>query len=209
MHKDNRQLSAGSKPWEFAEVFLPMHQTDKIEDLFSFANLAQWTNMKAGPSGAGETACQHEWRPFTATEMRQIFGLHIHQGINPLPWIECKPRPQWIDGLCGNNFVHHSFKGNAERRHKHFKAFLTCVDPLAPRQPRDVRPNWKVHGSMSWMNHQSVKLWDAGKATSVNEMTMRFKGRHEDKKRMTCKAEGDGFQADALCNNGHTHQVCL
>ena len=38
---------------------------------------------------------------------------------------------------------------------------------------------------------------------------MRFKGRHRDKRRITYKAENDGFQADALCDDGYTYQVYL
>ena len=42
---------------------------------------------------------------------------------------------------------------------------------------------------------------------SVDEMTMRFKGKHRDKLRITYKKEGDGFQADALCDDGYILQV--
>ena len=40
-------------------------------------------------------------------------------------------------------------------------------------------------------------------------MTMRFKGKHKDKRRRTYKAEGDGFQADALCDDGYCYQVYM
>jgi hypothetical protein len=36
---------------------------------------------------------------------------------------------------------------------------------------------------------------------------MGFQGNHKDKKQITYKAEGDGFQADALCQSGFTYQV--
>ena len=36
---------------------------------------------------------------------------------------------------------------------------------------------------------------------------MRFKGWHQDKQQITYKAEGDGFQADALCQEGFCYQV--
>ena len=38
---------------------------------------------------------------------------------------------------------------------------------------------------------------------------MRFKGHHKDKKGITYKAEGDGFQCDALCEAGFTYQVYM
>ena len=36
---------------------------------------------------------------------------------------------------------------------------------------------------------------------------MRFQGQHKDKQRVTYKAEGDGFQDDALCDEGFQYQV--
>ena len=42
---------------------------------------------------------------------------------------------------------------------------------------------------------------------AVDEMTMRFKGKHADKLRITFKAEGDGFMADALCDDGFTYRI--
>ena len=38
---------------------------------------------------------------------------------------------------------------------------------------------------------------------------MGFKGQHADKRRITYKAEGDGFQCDALCDSGFTYQVYM
>ena len=38
---------------------------------------------------------------------------------------------------------------------------------------------------------------------------MQFKGRHRDKRQIKYKAEGEGFQADALCDDGYKYQVYL
>ena len=46
-------------------------------------------------------------------------------------------------------------------------------------------------------------------AFSVDEMTMGFQGHHVDKRRITYKAEGDGFQCDALCQEGFTYQIYM
>eukprot|EP00536_Pseudo-nitzschia_multiseries_P003570 jgi/Psemu1/8122/gm1.8122_g len=40
-------------------------------------------------------------------------------------------------------------------------------------------------------------------------MTIRFKGQHIDKRCVTYKREGGGFQADALCDNGYCYQVYM
>ena len=50
-------------------------------------------------------------------------------------------------------------------------------------------------------------MYKSGKSISVDEMTIGFQGRHADKRRITYKAEGDGSQADALCDDGYTLQI--
>ena len=43
----------------------------------------------------------------------------------------------------------------------------------------------------------------------VDKITIRFKGKHCDKRRITYKTENDGFQDDAWCDAGYTYQVYL
>ena len=55
-----------------------------------------------------------------------------------------------------------------------------------------------------WIKSISQKAWRLGKIISVDEHTCGFQGRHPCKLRITYKSEGDGFQCDALCDNGYT-----
>ena len=59
------------------------------------------------------------------------------------------------------------------------------------------------------MNYIFPLIWLLACAFSIDEMTMGFKGQHRDKRRINYKAEGDGFQADALCQDGFTYQVYM
>ena len=43
----------------------------------------------------------------------------------------------------------------------------------------------------------------------VNRKSIGFKGRYEDKMRISHKNEGDGFQADALCDRGYSYAFFL
>ena len=52
-------------------------------------------------------------------------------------------------------------------------------------------------------------IWLLGFEISIGEMTTRFKGNHKDKKRIAYNAEGDGFQADALCQDGFTYHIFI
>ena len=41
-------------------------------------------------------------------------------------------------------------------------------------------------------------MWHLGVSTSVDETKIVFQDRHQDKRRVTYKSEGEGFQADAI-----------
>ena len=49
-----------------------------------------------------------------------------------------------------------------------------------------------------------MRAWRMGRDISGDERTLGFQGRHADKLLITYKAEGDGFQCDALCDSGYT-----
>ena len=55
---------------------------------------------------------------------------------------------------------------------------------------------------VQWMNYLFPLIWLLGDSFAIDEMKIGFQGMHTDKKRITYKAEGDGFQADALCDDG-------
>ena len=49
-----------------------------------------------------------------------------------------------------------------------------------------------------------MRAWRMGRDISGDEQTLGFLGRHADKLQITYKAEGDGFQCNALCDSGYT-----
>jgi len=59
------------------------------------------------------------------------------------------------------------------------------------------------------MNYFFPTVWLLGVAFAVDKMTMGFKGQYRDKRQITYKKEGDGFQCDALCQDGHTCKVYM
>ena len=46
-----------------------------------------------------------------------------------------------------------------------------------------------------------------GQHISVDEQTMGFEGNHSNIIRITFKAEGHGFQCDAICADGYTYSI--
>ena len=205
------QLSSQSHPADFVEAFLPFRK-NRLSDgsnkkYVSIELMTKWTNLKAELSGAGDGGTIHrDFRRFSPKELRQHLGLYIFNGLSPAPRVEYKFRPHSQDAVHGNDFIYHSFGPNAERRHRHFKTFLAAQDPAIAIPQRKLYPNWKVRPLLKWMNHIFKEAWWVGEYCAVDEMTIGFQGMHADKRRITYKAEGDGFQADALCDDGYCYQ---
>ena len=204
-------LTPESGPEEYINLIMPAgRNAHDGKEYFSFFLIKNWTNLKASLAGAGAGGdCYLDFVPFTTREIRQHYGLCVLQGCNSSPQVEMKFNPQSVDKIHGNDFVCRSFGSNALRRHRHFKCFLACQDPRIDPPDRKVDPNWKIRPLLKWMNYFFPIIWLLACEFSVDEMTMGFKGKHQDKKRITHKAEGDGFQADALCQNGFCYQVCM
>jgi hypothetical protein len=204
------KLTVHSHPADFLEVFIP-YKTNPYNTTCEHPSIQTWTkytNAKAIMSQAGEGgAIYPDYKPFSMHELRQHLGLYIFNGLNPSPGVELKFRSSRQDELHGSDFVNNSFAPGAERRHRMFKAFFAVQNPMVEPPPRKKKPNWKIHPLIKWLNFLMPLAWLLGEDFAVDEQTIGFQGHHADKKRITYKAEGDGFQNDALGQDGWTHQV--
>ena len=70
-------------------------------------------------------------------------------------------------------------------------------------------PNCDVLPLVKLLNCVAKEAWQLGLSFSVDEIIICFKGKHKYKRRVTYKAEGGGFQANALCQEGYAYQVCM
>ena len=80
---------------------------------------------------------------------------------------------------------------NAQRRHKHFKAFLATVDPLKPVPERKKGPNWKCNPLLKHAIKVSRCAMHMGQKASMDEQTIGCNGRHPDIIRINYKNEGE------------------
>ena len=191
------KLSATSHPSDWFGSFLPTKLTN---------DWTSYTNTKAMMANAGQPGQPYaDFKPFTCKELRQHIGVYILQGIAPSPRINMKFHRQSDNCANGNDFITRSLGPNATRRHLHFKRFLGVQDPLKMPPSKKKCPLWKVQKLLDWMNTISKDGWLLGKFISIDEQTIGFQGRHSDKLRITYKAEGDGFQCDAVCDEGFTY----
>ena len=204
IHKN--KLNINSHPAEWFDAFMPRKSKDK--DSFSIENLNRWTNVRALMENAGGLGGKYDnFENFTTNELMKHIGLYLLQALSPSPQVEMKFASQTEDPVNGNDFVFTSFGGvpwKSEKRHRHFKAFFTSVNPMLNVPSRETHPNWKVHPLLKHMLQVSKEAVFMGKNLSCDEQTVGFQGHHRDKQRITYKKEGDGFLADCICGDGYT-----
>ena len=204
-------LDLQSHPAQWFQAFLPIKNKGRGGRgllPFSMESCLSWTNTKARMQNAGLGGKYPDFEDFTLDELMQHTSLYLLQGLSPSPQIEMKFKSQLEDPVNGNDLVHQIFggkSGKAMRRHKHFKCFFACVDPLIQIPSRDTHPNWKIHPLLKHINAVSQKAVHLGQNLSCDEQTVGFQGMHKDKQRITYKNEGDGFMADCICSDGYTY----
>ena len=116
--------------------------------------------MKSKLAGAGEGgSCYYDWKPFSARELRQHFGLYLFNGLAPSPRVEQKFKPQSQDPVHGNEFIYHTFGPNSERCHRRFKTFLAIQDSAISTPSRKKYPNWKPFTTSSSQSLPKKNGW--------------------------------------------------
>ena len=199
------KLTVKSHPVEFLHAFLPLknnHRSKNGTSYLSISDLVQWTNLKAMVSNAGTDECYKDFTQFTPKEVKQHLGLYILNGLSPSPNMDLKFDRD--DAANYNNFVCTNVR-NGVRRHRMFRAFFACQDPRKNVPAGAASPLFKLLPLINWMNRIGQLSWEPAMNLSIDEQTISFQGRHADKLRISYKAEGDGFQADAICDRGFTY----
>jgi hypothetical protein len=217
-------LDQHSSPVEFAEAFIPMFKAktamkpnpkkDPVIDVqnqhgrhFSMEEAARVTNIRAERAFVGEATYKNKWEgPFSVKEIRQWLGLWVLNGISPSPSLDKKFDRN--DMANFNPFVNSNFvAGSPVTRLKIFRAYFGMQDPDKPVPERKSSPLFKVLPIIKLIRKISPLAWDCGKNVAVDEQTISMTGHHADKMRITYKRAGDGFQCDAICDDGFTFSI--
>lgn len=195
-------LSLESEPHEWFNAFLPIKKSKtqlQNDGPFTVGNWCKYMNQKAMYSNAGKGGTVYrDFVPFTVEEMMKHIGIYILNGVSPSPQVEMKMSPQEQDEFNGNDMVYMALGKNAMRRHKHFKCFFAVQDPNKPIPSRKTHPNWKCEALLKHALRVCKEAVIPGEFSAIDEQTIGFQGKHEDKKRHDEKKEGDGFQCDSI-----------
>ena len=169
------------------------------------------TNAQAAAEGAGfGGSIYNDYEPFDLAVYKMI-GLVFVDGLSPRPqinmWFEHHP-------IFGNNFIAGAMNRQLPqgqwaipgiRRWKHFRRFMCLFDFREDTKKETAKnPLWKVQRLLDELKDNAAKMWIPGKWLSIDEQTLGFQGRSGIKLRISYKKEGDGFQCDAVCDDGYT-----
>jgi hypothetical protein len=138
-------------------------------------------------------------------DIEMFLGLYIFNGLAPSPRVKFKFKTQQQDLVQGNDFIAGIFGSNSVRRLKHFQTFFSVQNPLILPPSRKTNTNFKVDPFLTWIWAVGVTAWSLGRTFSIDEQTIGFQGKHQDKQGITYKKEGDRFQCNALCQDGFTY----
>ena len=222
-------LDGNSSPADWFQAFLPVfdgscHHPWVSNTPFWSHKWANFLNVKAALMGAGVHGGMYpDFKPFSYEDIEKHLALYILQGLNPSPQVErqfASPASDPVQGndICfcvfgsnairdpvqGNDICFCVFGSNAIRCHRHFKAFFCIQDPTKKTPCRKEHPTYKVAPFLCHVQEVSMLAWCLGHDISGNEQTIGFQRKHSDKLHITYKAEGNGFQCDALCESGFT-----
>eukprot|EP00957_Ditylum_brightwellii_P106975 8161373-Ditylum_brightwellii.AAC.1 len=89
--------------------------------------------------------------------------------------------------------------------HKELKKFFCVHDTRIITSPHSTHPHFKVDCWLKHVNDISIEEWKLGSNISYDEQMQGFQGNHADNQRITYKAEGDGFQCDAIYKKDCTY----
>ncbi|KAK3248219.1 hypothetical protein CYMTET_42311 [Cymbomonas tetramitiformis] len=164
---------------------------------------AKWkvnSNMYSIKCGAG-TDKYPAFKPFAAEEIAVLVGLHVRNGLAPVPDMRLHFTKPDTSFVFGDERVQQVLPGGYARL-KELKAFFHIQDPSLT-QPAS-KPFWKVEPLLVAVRLNSKRLWDLGENVSLDEQDCGFQGRSSLKDKIKFKKEGDGFLADCLCDSGYT-----
>ena len=187
-----------------------------------FSQFQAGSNSYAAAHGAGSPDFWKEYRPFGLAEIMAGCGLLLRNGVSPMPQMQLLFENPGQHFIFGDKRVQDAWPGincgGPARRWTQFRSFFHIQDDSA-RNWKKADPNTgefmtlpfgaagplsKCEPMLSYARYKWGVSWLPGKRLSLDEETAGFKGRCALVVRIKNKTEGDGFQADAICEGGYT-----
>ena len=99
---------------------------------FAVSNWTTYSNTKAMLNNAGEEGhiFEGKYKLFTNKDIIAMLGVYIIDGLAPSPQLTMKMQPQSKQPTHGNNKVTSAIGTGYQQKHRSFRHFFACQDPL-------------------------------------------------------------------------------
>ena len=170
------------------------------------------TNKWAASEGAG-TRTYKDWAPFDVSEIYKMFEMLCLNPMSPKPQFEYWFFPSGDSKIFSNDFFKKALEKklmggriiSTKQQWKHFCQFMCMYDfHQDPKKLHEKDPLWKVATIMDELQKNSQRCWLPGKWLAIDKETIGFKDAHGLALCISYKREGNGYQCDAVCENGYT-----
>jgi hypothetical protein len=174
--------------------------------------ISNWTaysnmNMKAMICNAGELGhiFAGKFKPFKNVDILQMIGVYIIDGLAPSPQLVQKMQPQEKQPTHGNDRIASVMAPGWQQKHRSFRHFFACQDPLMTPPLKTQCPNFKINELFQWLCYIWKEAWELAKDFSIDKQSCKMQGKSEYK---TCcskfKRLRDGIQGNCIANDGYT-----
>ena len=139
------------------------------------------------------------------SRLLRCMSIMMRHGLRPSPSFKSSFKPE-SGFVSGDNRLNQIFNEYGWLEWQCFRSFFHISDPLNQTRNPQHGGYYKLEPLLSEMRLKMEAAWNLGRSFAIDEMTIGFQGRCRFKQRITYKAEGDGFQCDALCDDkGYTY----
>ena len=167
-----------------------------------------------GASEGAGTRTYKDWAPFDVCEMiYKMFGMLCLNAMSPKLQFKYWFFTSGESKIFGNDFFAKALEKkvmggriiSAKQQWKHFCRFMCMYDFCQdPKKLHKKDPLWKVATILDELWKNSQRCWLPGKCLAIGEQTIGFKGAHGLALCISHKREEDGYQCDAVCEDGYT-----
>jgi hypothetical protein len=111
---------------------------------FAISNWTAYSNTKAIMCNAGEPGhiFAGKFKPFKNKDILKMIGVYIVDGLAPCLQLVQKMQPQEKQLTHGNNRIASVIRPGWQQKHRSFRHFFACQDPLMSSPPKTQCPNF-------------------------------------------------------------------
>ena len=196
----DNSLGFDSHPADWFDPYFPRKRKENTHPkAVTLDYLTDWLNVKIMMANVGKRGGKYTGvKNFIKRKLIALLGIYPLHSISPSPQIEMKFKYHSEDPVDGSDISNCIYGKTGVTRHKEFKTFYACVNPIIPTPPTSTHPNWKIDPLLKQVLRISQSAIHIGRYISIDEQGIGFEGRYKDKERVTFKTVGDRFLVDKL-----------